>query len=246
VGLFGLLCALKGAVTHTTSRVAVNNKNCRHPFRLRVPSPDLQAYRQIFIQQEYAFSAEIAPVVIIDAGAHIGLASIYFANRFPEATIVAIEPEQENFRLLVENTRPYPAIHPVNAALWHTNEEIDLVDPGRGNWGFTTEARRPGRQPQGKILQPVKAVTLDRLLEEFSLPAVNILKMDVEGAEHEIFSDSAAWIERVDAIIIELHDRIKKGCGSSLYRGARGFEHRWTRGENMYLSRTASLPGGCI
>ena len=67
---------------------------------------------------------------------------------------------------------------------------------------------------------------------------IDILKIDIEGAEKEVFSDTSAWIEKVDSIIIELHERMKPGCISSFYAGSRGFNKEWRQGENIYLSRT--------
>ena len=64
-----------------------------------------------------------------------GFASIYFANKYPGAKIIAIEPEQSNFELLKDNIAPYPNIIPIQAALWHKNEEINLIDPGLGKSG---------------------------------------------------------------------------------------------------------------
>ena len=81
------------------------------------------------------------------------------------------------------------------------------------------------------------AITVDKVLEDFDLPQIDILKIDIEGAEKEVFSDTSAWIDRVDAIIIELHERYKRGCNRSFYCGTKGFDFEWTRGENVFLSR---------
>jgi len=69
-------------------------------------------------------SVSTEPDVIVDAGANIGLASICFANKYANATIIAVEPEQSNFELLEENVAPYPNIVPVQAALWYEDSEV--------------------------------------------------------------------------------------------------------------------------
>jgi len=180
---------------------------------------------------------ERPPKVIIDAGANIGLASVLFANRYPDAKIIAIEPENSNFELLKQNVAPYPNIIPLHAALWHKNEKINLIDPGLGKWGFITEANTSSGSLPGQICHTVMAMTLEKIMTDHNLSKINILKIDIEGAEKEVFSDTSAWIEKIDSLIIELHERMKAGCTLSFYAGAKGFDKEWKHGENVYLSK---------
>ena len=237
VGLKGLLYALAGRLTGRTIPFAVFRKDCRHAFRLRIPSSDVPTYEQVFVNFDYDFDVQRQPRCIVDAGANIGLASIYFANKFPDAKIVAIEPEQSNYELLKANLAPYPQATPVQAALWHRNDETRLVDPGLGNWGFMTEGTGDPTKGAHQTRHTVKAVTVDHILRCFNLEKIDIFKIDIEGAEKEVFADTSAWIDRVDAIIIELHERYKRGCNRSFYCGSKGFAQEWVRGENVYLSR---------
>jgi FkbM family methyltransferase len=237
VGIGGLLCAITSKVSRSAALFKVERSDCRHPFLLRIRSSDVPTYGQVFVAQEYNFSAAIQPEVIIDAGANIGLASIYFANKFPNAKIIAIEPEASNFALLKRNVAPYPQIVPVQAALWHRNEEIDLVDPGLGNWGFMTEKKGSAEQLEGSTCHAVRAMTVDRIMADHQLTRVDILKIDIEGAEREVFSDTSSWINKVNSVIIELHERMKAGCNRSFYCGSNGFDREWLQGENVFLSR---------
>jgi FkbM family methyltransferase len=198
-------------------------------------------YEQIFINQEYDFSEETQPKTIVDAGANIGLASIYFANKYPHAKIIAIEPEQSNFELLKDNIAPYPNIIPIQAALWHKNEIINLIDPGIGKFGFMTEMKDSSENLPGDFCHTVVAITLDKIMKDFNLDKIDILKIDIEGAEREVFSNTSSWIEKVDSIIIELHERMKAGCNRSFYCGSNGFDNEWKQGENVYLSRRNCL-----
>ena len=175
--------------------------------------------------------------MIVDAGANIGLTSIYFANKYPNAKIIALEPELGNFELLKKNAAPYSQIAALQAAVWNKNEEIDLIDPGLGFWGFMTEKRHPSEKLSGSIRHPVMGMTIDKLLENHSLTKIDILKMDIEGAEKEVFSDTSSWIGKIDSIIIELHDHIKPGCSHSFYSGVTGFNNEWSLGGHVFLSR---------
>jgi len=236
-----LLYAIIGTAMNSTVLLNVNRQDCKFPFGLRVPSSDVQTYEQVFINQEYDFLVETQPITIVDAGANIGLASIYFANKYPSAKIIAIEPEESNFKLLRENVAPYINIIPVQAALWHKNEEINLVDPGLGKWGFMTEEQDASENPLGVFCHPVMAMTIDKIIDDYELDKIDILKVDIEGAEREVFGDTLSWIEKVDALIIELHERMKPGCNHSFYNGSNGFDNEWHQGENVYLSRGKCL-----
>jgi FkbM family methyltransferase len=241
VGIGGLLCAITSKVTRSAVLFKVNRNDCRHPFLLRICSSDVPTYGQVFVAQEYNVSAAIQPEVIIDAGANIGLASIYFANKFPAAKIIALEPEASNFALLTRNVAPYPQIVPVQAALWHRNEEIDLVDPGLGKWGFMTEKKGSAENLFGSTCHAVTAMTVDKIMRDHGLTKIDILKIDIEGAEREVFSDTSSWIDKVNAVIIELHERMKAGCNRSFYCGSNGFDAEWQQGENVFLSRSNYL-----
>ncbi len=241
VGVRGLLSALSAWVTNSTVLFKSRRRDCGSPIRLRLLSSDVPTYKQVFLDQEYDFLVETDPKVIIDAGANIGLASLYFADKYPEAKIIAVEPEQNNFELLTENVAPYPNIIPVQAALWHRNEEINLVDPGLGKWGFMTETKESSENLAENLAahpcHTVTAMTVDRIMQDHDLSRIDVLKVDIEGAEREVFSDTSSWLGKVDSIIVELHERMKTGCNRSFYCGSNGFDSEWRQGENVYLSR---------
>ncbi|MGZ5017283.1 MAG: FkbM family methyltransferase [Methylobacter sp.] len=241
IGFSGLLYAIKGMVMSTTVFFKLKRQDCMYPFRLRIPSSDVPTYKQVFINQEYDFIVGRPPKTIVDAGANIGLASIYFANKYPDAKIIAIEPEYSNFELLKDNVAPYSNIIPIQAALWDKNEEINLIDPGHGKWGFMTEMRNSSENLSGVTCHAVMAMTLDKVMKDYNLEKIDILKIDIEGAEREVFSNNPSWIEKVDSIIIELHESMKTGCNRSFYCGSNGFDNEWKQGENVYLSR-----GNCL
>lgn len=241
LGWGGLMCAIRAKAAGTVVEYHHRRRDCRHPFRLRIPSTDVSAYRQVFLKRQYDFVMTPAPAVIVDAGANIGLASIWFANRYPDARIIALEPEQSNFELLRANVAPYPQIVPVQAALWHRDEEIRLIDPGLGEWGFMAEVQPAAGDLRGDLCHTVTAVTVDRLMADHGLRRIDLFKIDIEGSEREVFSDAASWIGCVDALVIELHERMKPGCNRAFYSASVGFDDEWQQGENICLSRSGRL-----
>lgn len=232
-GLTGFYWTLHGKLTGSQRLVTVRGPGIRFPFRIRVPSTDEPTYEEVFNRPDYRFDALRAPAVIVDAGANVGLTSILFANRFPGARILAIEPERGNYELLERNVEPYRNVTPIRAALWSENGTVSLVDPGNGSWGFMTEAGADGER--------VKACTLDAVMREHGVERVDVLKVDIEGAEAEVFADPSAWIDRVDSIVIELHDRFKEGCGRAFRAASAGFDREWMSGNSVYVSRHGML-----
>lgn len=191
-------------------------------------------YEHVLLGEEYAFDLPFSPKIVMDAGANIGMASIYFARRYPEAKIFAIEPEAANFAVLVKNVRPYPAIVPIQAALWNRDGQIcvgepDAADGFRGEWAFVTREGGTGAK--------VRAITMRTLMEEMRIPAIDLAKIDIEGAEKEVFEDTG-WLAGLGCLTIELHDRVRPGCSEAVERAMEAFE-RTQRGEaTFYVRRT--------
>ena len=235
LGPRGVYAGVAGKLGRSPRVLSHRHGNLAHPLLLRVPSTDVDAYRQIFVEEQYRFDVSRPPRVIVDAGANIGLASVYFASRFPSARIFAIECEKSNFELLSANVRPYPTVTAIHAALWNEDGEIDIVDPGLGQWGFMTAAKGPGAS-----VSSVRSATLDSIRREHGIGQIDILKIDIEGAELEVFNACSGWIDHVDTIVAELHDRLKAGCERSFAEATAAFGARWRQGENVYASRQES------
>src|ERR1700674_2609294 len=103
----GLIALYKLSSTKD-GNVRISIPQSRSTIILRANTSDIQTFEQIFISQTYELGIDIEPQLIVDGGANVGYASIYFANRYPAAQIIALEPEESNFELLKENTTPYP------------------------------------------------------------------------------------------------------------------------------------------
>jgi FkbM family methyltransferase len=233
-GLRGVMLFCWGKVVHRNLLVTANFQGIPYPLKLRLGTTDVSVARQVLIEKHYDFEMDFTPRTIIDAGANIGLSAVYFANRFPGAQIVALEPEASNYELLKWNTRYYSNIAPMFGALWNVGGEIVLEDPGHGHHGFQT---RDGDGNLGVVGTRVRAWTVLQLIEERNWSQVDLLKVDIEGAEREVFSDSSAWIARTRAIMIELHESMRGGCEKTFKESTADFSRRATRGESTLVSR---------
>jgi FkbM family methyltransferase len=199
------------------------------PVLLRRGGSDWPTFEKVFLDQEYRIDmADLAPRLIIDAGANVGYAALFFARRFPSARVLAVEPEAANFAQLVRNTAAYPRVTPIHAALWSRAEPLAIANPQAESWSFQVAAGAQGG---------VRGVTVPELLGLAGAERVDILKLDIEGAEKELFADGAErWLGRVGMLIIELHDRNRPGCSSSFYRALAGYEFgQFPLGENIVV-----------
>ena len=91
-------------------------------------------------------------------------------------------------------------------------------------------------------IQKVQGVTIDMILQRYGIDRISLLKLDIEGAEREVFRNCSSWIDKVDSLMIELHERMKPGCNRSFYTATGGFDAEWSQGEFVYLTRT----DGCL
>jgi FkbM family methyltransferase len=209
------------------------------PVFLRFGTTDPPVLDQVLRARQYAARFPEAPRTIVDAGAHIGLAAVYFAVTYPDAEILAIEPDPGNFELLRRNTRKLPGVVPIHGALEGETGYVKIVNPTAENWMYRVAAASPD-DPAA-----VPALTVPDLLARSATGRIDLLKLDIEGAEVDVLSTSDEWIDRVETIAIELHDRYRPGCTEAFERVAPSFPNRTELGEVNWASRSAQLaPGG--
>ncbi len=184
----------------------------KHPIYLRAGSSDRRVFQQVFMAKQYDIEIADPPELIIDAGANVGLSSIFFAREYPDAHIIAVEPEASNYELLSINASYYPNINPIQAAIWYRNTPLEIPNPGDAFWAFQV------REATNSEAGTVRAITIPDLLID-SCDKKILLKLDIEGAEKEIFENGdISWINQIDILIVELHDRIKPGCEAAFDR----------------------------
>jgi FkbM family methyltransferase len=214
--------------------VKIVKSGYKFPIYVRNGTTDVLVYKSIIEDVEYDFLVEKEPEVIIDAGANIGLASVFFANKYPNAKIIAIEPEESNFGMLEKNATQYSNIYTVKAALWNSICELDLFG-GYGDWGFRLGMDK--KESRMKKQNLTKTVTIEKIIKDFDIDKIDILKIDIEGSEREVFNSSSAWINKVNSIITELHESIRKGCNKAFYKISKKYNGICRYGEYIYLTK---------
>lgn len=194
------------------------------PLYIRPGTSDPFVLEQVLIDSQYdlADAPQFARIVeayrtalrkgetplIVDCGANIGLSALYFSALFPQARVVAIEPSAANAAVARRNVAGRDKIRIMEAAIDSRARELILADPGLGSWGLVTRADGPGAA--------VRSTTMNDILRESGAERCLIAKIDIEGAERELFAANLEWLDRVDLLIIELHDWLYPGEGGSV------------------------------
>ena len=203
---------------------------------LRNNTTDYSIFNKIFQAKDYDFDFPFEPLTIIDAGAYAGYSSVFFALKYPNAIIFAIEPDKDNFLLLEKNTQEFKNIIKLNKALWSESTQLafnngddyykDSVSVGKIDNDFSNI---------------VESIDINTIVKKHNIQKIDILKIDIEGAEFDVFSYNNQWIEQVRVIIIELHDYFIEGASNALFKtiSKYGFSVL-LRGENLICFRSYS------
>ncbi|WKJ88629.1 FkbM family methyltransferase [Methylomonas montana] len=151
-------------------------------------------YKDIFVDESYSFPAITSSPVIYDCGANIGMSILFFKKQYKNSKIVAFEPDKKIFSFLQKNVESnhLEDVCLVNKAVWINNNGVCFLSDGADGGTILKEG----------VLN-VESVRLKEylLLEE----RIDLLKIDIEGAEVEVLADCASQLDRVQNIFIEYH-----------------------------------------
>ena len=153
-------------------------------------------YHEIFEAQIYRFKAQDSTPYIVDAGANIGLSAIYFKRLYPQAEIIAFEPDRQVFKVLQSNLRRLHLanIQLIEKALWSSETTLEFAAEG-------ADGGRLGSNPAAAQTYTVQTTRLRDYLRR----RVDLLKIDIEGAETEVIKDCQALLSNVANLFVEYH-----------------------------------------
>lgn len=193
---------------------STKNKNAIN-FTHRGTKADIGVIKQIFQNKDYdirnfkqgerinniykSLTENNIKPLILDLGANIGASAVFFGMTYPNSKIVAIEPNKSNFDILKKNTNHLDIISEL-AAIDSENGTCILSDPGEGEWGYRTIENKDGVEVNKISLRDITF----NMLHKGHIPL--ICKIDIEGAEINLFKKNLEWIDLFPLIIIELHD----------------------------------------
>ncbi len=187
--------------TEELSKYSVSISGKKQSIYLRTFAGDLDIFYEVFLEKAYR---QISPTnsgekVIVDLGAHVGLAALYFITNDPTARLFCIEPDPENFRLLSVNLAPLISrgtARIFNAAAMPEDGEV-FIESGLKKYNSKITADISG--------VTVKAIGINNLVKSACISEINIMKIDIEGAEKLLFSKNTEWLSLTENIILEFH-----------------------------------------
>ena len=235
ISIFGLF---KG-VEFSISWILKNNNfrfrqpNQKNNIHLRPRSSDLAVYKQIFIRGDYDMKLPNKAEVIIDLGANIGLFTLIMKTRFPNARIFAVEPDSENYKMLLLNVSEVQDVLTIHAGIWYVDTKLSITDKyDAGKWAMVVEEDKENGE--------IRAVSIETIMKENELNFIDILKIDIETAEKILFSKNyEKWLPAVGTIIIELHDWLDVGCAYNFFKAISNTYDNYAfgiKGENIIIS----------
>jgi len=169
--------------------------------------------------------------VIVDAGANVGMETVRMRHFFPQAHVLAIEPSAENYRVLVRNAAEDKGfVETLNNGVWSSEIALHL-EPGPTNEAFSVRPAKPGERTD------LQAISMNAILQRVG-GEIDILKMDIEGSEYEVFSKNTDWVDHVKAFVFECPDRDHPGATAQIFRTTAHLPlDTFISGENLVLIR---------
>lgn len=221
-GLSGTYDVVRG-MRGKKSPFSVRVPGLKHPVWIRQNNSDFTILKQSVVFTKGFVPRGFKPKVLLDLGANVGLTTAVFASRWPEARILAIEPDSVNYSLLKTNCELFENVEPIQAAIWHCNENVFIENSNALSCEFRISADTDALQDPN-VPPQITGITIPTLLEQYQLTSLDIVKIDIEGTEKLIFAEnSEEWLSKVGVLIIELHDRFAAGCSDAVFNAVESF-----------------------
>jgi len=210
---------------------------------LRLGTTDPYVYSQIFVEKEYdsQLIREVSPSVVIDLGAYAGYSTFFFSKLFPNALIVAVEANSQNFELLEATFSNQDRVKVIHAAIHNTDEQyLEIMTGNDGLWG--TRAVKMGSESVSHDTVTVKTISLQKILSRYDLLTNRdmLLKVDIEGGELEALDTNLSLWEYFEVIAIETYERIRPGCTLTFETVSSHYQTRDFRGDLTFVGSPIS------
>lgn len=205
---------------------SITTSKLPYKVHLRPGSTDNCVFKQIFLQQDLNIPIldEIQVETVIDLGANIGLSSLYLANKFPDAKIIGVEPDESNGKMFKMNLNHYPNVDFILGAVRGDHENLEINDYGMGATGYET---KPTMSVDG-----MPSITVSDIMKKYHWDKIDVLKMDIEGSEKSVFERNyKEWLPKTKVLFIELHERKSPGCTDTLKKAISNYNFNWKSSE---------------
>lgn len=197
-----------------------------YPFYLRDTLSDHSMFKQCIVNEQYDFRKFPQSVrlfneyrsatgrgekpLIIDCGGNVGLATRWFAKYFPEAEIVSVEPDKENFKLLTMNTEGLgDRVLRLHGGVWDRPAKLRIINPESGSAAFRVE------ELDVSACDGLRAYTISEICAFRGVKSPFIVKIDIEGSQSTLFRRNFEWVAQTHLITLELDDWLMPWKGTS-------------------------------
>lgn len=200
------------------------------PLLVRPGTSDIAVFRQVYIERIYDVDCPVRPTLILDLGAYTGLSTRWLGDRYSHADVIAVEPHPEHWPLVEQNAP--------RAMLWRgaatgTSGPVELRQPPGGQQAATV---RPDESP---VVTVVEGWTVPEILDGRK---PEVVKMDIEGSERDLFLGDTDWLASVRLLLIESHDRFVPGCTDALKEALKGRKATWAPRGGSNVAITLEKP----
>jgi len=201
---------------------------------MRTHTSDRDVLRQVFIQGEYEPVKLSNPKTIIDLGANVGYSAAYFLSKYPTASVLAVEPDPDSCAVCCCNLAPYgQRVRVIQGAAWPECAKL-VLDKGAyrdgRDWTSQVKLASEGASRGGAQVEGYEIAALIALCEASE---VDLLKIDIERSEIELFSRNAEkWLPRVKNLCIELHD---SECAAVFFQAISNYCYDLSRKEDVTI-----------
>jgi FkbM family methyltransferase len=195
------------------NEITINLDSCL--YRLRLSGSDFDVFNQVVLKEElktltdFASQLDVKHLQIIDCGANIGLSSLVFKRNFPNSKIISVEPEKTNYLQLCKNIElnKLSDVTAIEMGVWHreTRLEPDHTFRDKSNWSFAL------KETSDFSNNGVKVDSISNITKNAGWTRIDLLKIDIEGSEFEIFRNLHTWksiFDTVKIVSIEVHEEI--------------------------------------
>jgi FkbM family methyltransferase len=186
------------------------------------PTSDLNVFAQIYQHKEYKpvvetfqyYFSNDKNLNIIDAGSNIGLTSVYLSHYFPNSNFITIEPDTSNFESVsfnLESNKIQNAIK-IKGGIWSKNTNLKIVNDFRDKKEWSIRVEETNEEAD------LKAFSINYLMNKYKFEHIDILKIDIEGSEKEVFTGinaDVSFLSKTKCIALEIHDEFD--CRETIY-----------------------------
>lgn len=221
-----------------TSRITIRGKQ----IAFKYPASDnlKAAIGDILAGREYPILnfPDYRPKVVVDIGANVGAATLYFYSAWPQARFHCYEPARDCYACLADNIAGFANIHAYPYGLYESSREVSLYhgldQPAQNSvvaYAGTTDDH-----------ETIKLVAADEEMSARGIDEISVLKLDTEGCEVPILTNLGKRLRKVDLLYIEYHCEDDRREIDAMLAG--DFLLLWARAERihtglcLYISRT--------